>query len=56
MLGDQPKILDGGQGNEEEAEAVENDVQEADEIVSETGADDIKESESLVFYFRVDEG
>ena len=56
MLSGQPKILDGGHGNEEEAEAAENEVQEADEIVSDTGADDIKESESLVFYFRLDEG
>jgi len=48
--------LEGGQGKEEEAEVVENEAQEADEIVSETGADEIKESESLVFYFRLDEG
>lgn len=56
VLGGQPQVLDGGQGDEEEAQAVENEGEEEDEIASETGADDVKEAESLVFYFRLDEG
>ena len=32
------------------------DVEDVDEITSETGAQDIEEGKSIVAYFRIDEG